>query len=164
MKRNLFRSIKISCAILIAGVAVAAFPVNVKADAAADALLAQQAALAAQAQQQALLLQAQQQQQAALLAQLQAQQQALLLQAQQQQQALLAQQYQAAVQVQNNFTNQHLDAAQQAFLLQQTQNAQLQQYQAMINRCNLDYKSDLMDTYQKYQNAALKSFLGYNGY
>jgi len=80
------------------------------------------------------------------------------------QQALLAQQYQAAVQVQNAFITQHNAAAQQAFLLQQTQFLQYQQYQAMIQRCGLDYQSELLSEYQKYRNAGLMSFLGYNGY
>lgn len=80
------------------------------------------------------------------------------------QQALLAQQYQAALQVQNAFITQHNAAMQQAFLLQQTQFLQYQQYQAMIQRSGLDYQSSLLSNYQKYQEAGLKSFLGYNGY
>lgn len=120
---------------------------TVKADENADAILAQQyqAALAAQQQQLALLAQYQ----AALAAQ---------------QQALLAQQYQAALTVQNGFINQHQNALSQAFMLQQMQNLQYQQYKAMIERTGLDYEAMLLDNYQKYQNAALKSFLGYNGY
>lgn len=172
MKRPLNSILRMAGIVMLTGILVVFSAKNVKADEAADALAAQQALLlqaqqqqaALLAQQQATLLAQQQQQQAALLAQQQQQQQALLLQAQQQQAALLAQQYQAALQIQNNFVNQHADAAQQAFLLQQLQNQQYQQYQAMINRCNLDYKADLLKTYQKYQDAALMSFLGYNGY
>lgn len=171
MNKPLNFVLRMAGVVLLTGV-LAIFPAKtVSADEAADALVIQQALLVQQQQQAALLAQqqqaallAQQQQQAALLAQQQQQQQALLLQAQQQQAALLAQQYQAALQIQNSFINQHADAAQQAFLLQQLQNMQYQQYQAMVNRCNLDYKSDLFNTYQKYQEAALKSFLGYNGY
>lgn len=157
MGKKLFSSI---IATAIAGLIIT---VPVKADTTADAnALALQQALLFQQQQQALL--AQQQQQAELLKQYQAaiaKQQAELLK---QQQALLAQQYQAALQVQANFINQHDATAQQAFLLQQTQFLQYQQYQAMIQRCGLDYQSQLLSEYQKYQNAALTSFLGYNGY
>ena len=130
---------------------------TVKADENADAILAQQQYQAALATQQYQAALAAQQQQLALLAQYQA---ALAAQ----QQALLAQQYQAALTVQNGFINQHQNALSQAFMLQQMQNLQYQQYKAMIERTGLDYEAMLLDNYQKYQNAALKSFLGYNGY
>lgn len=134
----------------IVAVLTTSLTIGVKADEASDAAL-----IAQQQYQQALV--AQQQQQALLLQQYQ---QAMAVQ----QQQLLAQQYAAAVEIQNQFLKQHANAAQQAFMMQQMQNLQFQQYQAMVQRCGLDYQSTLLNEYQKYQNAALKSFLGYNGY
>lgn len=167
MKKLVKRIRKATGVLALSAMVLMGSAVNVNAEETttdAATLAAQQALIAQQqqqyqealaAQQQALL--AQQQQQAALLQQYQ---QALAAQ----QQQLLNQQYAAAVEVQQAFLKQHTEAANQAFLLQQLQNQQYQQYQAMIQRCGLDYQSMLLDNYKKYQNAALKSFLGNNGY
>lgn len=82
----------------------------------------------------------------------------------QQYQAALMQQYQAALLVYNNALYLQKMGANQTFLLNSIQTQQKANFESMINKEGLDYKSELMTKYTQLQNEALKSYMGYYGY
>ena len=153
-KMGFFKRFLLSVSTVMMAVCMCVVPVkaNESADAAA---LAQYQALIASPQYQALLVAMQQQQQTAA----QYQQQIL----ENQQNALLLQ-YQAACKAQNYLYEQQIKALPRVFMLQQIQNMQNQQFQSMVKTQGFDYQSMLLEDHQKYQDAALKAFLGYNGF
>lgn len=157
MKKRLYTLIRIVAVAAVAAGILAGTGRIVRADEASDAqaqllLLMQtpeyQAALAAQQAQ----LKALAEQQAAILA---AQQAA--------QQAAWNAQLQAAQQVYANAQYLHEHAITQAYLLNAIQFQQRCQYESMINKEGLDYKSMLMDEFKDAQYDALRAFMGYNG-
>lgn len=79
-------------------------------------------------------------------------------------QAALMQQYQAALLVYNNALYLQKMGANQTFLLNSIQTQQKANFESMINKEGLDYKSELMTKYTQLQNEALKSYMGYYGY
>ena len=72
-------------------------------------------------------------------------------------------QYQAALYAKQQFARQQNAAVNQAYLVQQMQFLQYQQYQSMIRAQNLDYQNMLLDQYRKNQVQAQTAFCGYNG-
>lgn len=164
MKGIIIKGIKVVTALTLTAVMVIGTNQSVYADAAGDALAAQQAQQA-----QLLLLMQTPEYQAALVAQQKAlaeQQKAL-----EQYQAALMAQYQAALQKQYEaavlaFTNaQYLQASavNQTYLLNAAQALQKAQYEALINKQGLDYKNYLMEQFKNGQYGAIQSFKGYNG-
>lgn len=139
---------------LLVGV-VAVFTVSigssemVKADAATDLIMAQQAQII---QQQAEL-------QRQSMAMLQMYQAALLAQYQK----AYMDQYNAAVLVQQGFATSQINALSQSYLLNAIQAQQAAQYESMINALGLEYKDYLMSDFLKNQKAALTAFKGYYG-
>lgn len=79
-------------------------------------------------------------------------------------QAALMQQYQAALLVYNNALYLQKMGVNQTFLLNSIQTQQKANFESMINKEGLDYKSELMTKYTQLQNEALKSYMGYYGY
>lgn len=124
-------------------------PDTVKADAATDLLIAQQAQII---QQQAEL----QQQSMAILQMYQA---AMIAQYQK----AFIDQYNAALLVQQGFAVQQSNALSQSYLLNAIQAQQAAQYEAMINALGLEYKDYLMKDFLRNQQAALTAFKGYYG-
>lgn len=164
MKGTIYKGIKALTALTVAVVMIIGMNQKVYADAASDALAAQQAQQA-----QLLLLMQTPEYQAALVAQQKAlaeQQKAL-----EQYQAALMAQYQAALQKQYEaavlaYTNaQYLQASavNQTYLLNAAQWLQRAQFEALINKQNLDYKSYLMEQFKNGQYGAIQSFKGATG-
>ena len=141
-KKFFKKTIKLLACGVLAATVVCASPKSVKADAEADALVAQQAALY---QQQLQMMQAYQE---ALLAQ--------YLQA-------LMDHYQQALFVQQALAKQQMNAIQQAYLLNAIQAQQKAQYESMLNATGLEYKDQLMQEFIKNQKNANAAFKGYEG-
>ncbi len=165
MREKKFRIIKTAVALVIAVVVGTTMQQPVWADAASDAQQAQLLLLMQTPEYQAAvaLQQAQIAQQAAIIAAQQAElarQQAAILAAQQ---AAWNAQLQAAQQVLANAQYMQASAVNQTYLLNATQWQQRAEYEAMINKQMLDYKSMLMDNYRRDQYNAILSFKGYNG-
>lgn len=72
-------------------------------------------------------------------------------------------QYQAALYAQQQFARQQNAAVNQAYLIQQMQFLQYQQYQSMIRAQNLDYQNMLLDQYRLNQVQAQNAYCGWNG-
>lgn len=140
--KNFKKVIKVMTALALAAAVCLAPAKTVKADAATDALIAQQQLMI---EQQLQLIQAYQ---AALIAQYQQQ---------------LADQYSKALLVMNEAQANQLRAIQQSYMLNAVQAQQKAMYQCMLESTGVEYQGRLLNAFKVYQQQALDAFKGYEG-